>query len=198
MYWPKTEARCKSSKGGGGLNETERRRFPSRASIRSEGEIVAVSWITFDSIPVSCQDPFPFRPFSNWANIGEGARLGERGSHKCHRKRPFYGPSMPWLDSVDDIDRVEKRGWEKGALDVLLSTAIFPRGGFLAEVSQGMRAGRDVVSPSLELPYICNLNPSLFWLRPGWAGNWEMNTVRARCSTGDKWKYRVAILQLRV
>lgn len=62
------------------------------------------------------------------------------------------------------------------------STAIFPRGEFLAEVNRDEGG----VSPSLELPYICNLNPSLFWLRPGWPGNWEMNTVRAWCSRGDK------------
>lgn len=139
-------------------------------------EIVAVSWITFDSIPGSCQDPFPFRgwvwPFSNWANIGE------RGAQVSSSKALFTPSIARWY----------WRGW--GA------PMSFRPPFFRAEDSWPRSARR--VSACLELPYICNLNPSLFWLRPGRPGNWEMNTVRAPCSRGDKWKYRVAILQVRV
>lgn len=73
-------------------------------------------------------------PFSNWANIGEE---GARREAQVSSKALFTSP-MPCLDSMNDIGGVG--GDEKGP-STSFSTAIFPRGGFLAEVSRDEGGG---------------------------------------------------------
>lgn len=172
MHWPKTEARCKSS---GQATKLEHRRFPAVLRF-GRNRCGQLDYVWFDSglLPRSISLP------RVGLTVFEFGQYWGEGSTSVVVESPFHA-----LDS--EMISAGVRG---------PSSMSFRPPFFRAEDSWPRSARR--VSACLELPYICNLNPSLFWLRPGRPGNWEMNTVRAPCSRGDKWKYRVAILQVRV